>query len=539
MPKQQRRHFSLTSLAEKMAKERGIEYETPQKMSKELFDVLLKEGELATILYEGGEDLTPTQLKKVKEAARKQTKEQIESMALDLAMSPGYQAFVTMPLVKKILGETASPKQKTEEKPQEQKPVITPGPAEDKKKSKKSKKKDPEVNTVSPKIIVPLKQNDSEADIFAKIYNLMEVEYKEDHEELEKNKKLKLKEQQKKEDRTKKIVELFGGKYEKKKYIEEKKENWWNKFIKLFLVAGGLATLSTATMASDLLPEVPKFTDFFEDVVRGILDKMKDTFASVTGSISSGFKSLIGRGESVKGEYNQLVFPGKNAEPIQMPKKLTDMTLGEVYQLQDKMKAAGYPSTAVGKYQIIKGTLKEHADRLGFDDSVLFDEKTQDMLLESLLNKRGLQQFKRGRLSKEDFQTSLAQEWASIPVPRDMHVDDKYGSRDLKAGESYYKGINGNKASPAISQDMLDQLLNKVRAEGEEELAIPAAVPVPDKMGSADAKLQENTSMMDIPARVSSSTLNNTTNVFTGDTNYLVTTPIQSDKPIFMVKQYG
>src|SRR5262245_40082067 len=61
-------------------------------------------------------------------------------------------------------------------------------------------------------------------------------------------------------------------------------------------------------------------------------------------------------------------------------KPLTKMTVKEVQKLQQEMKAKGMASTAVGRYQFRRPTLKEAADKLGVNENALFDEKLQDQM---------------------------------------------------------------------------------------------------------------------------------------------------------------
>lgn len=71
---------------------------------------------------------------------------------------------------------------------------------------------------------------------------------------------------------------------------------------------------------------------------------------------------------------------------------LTGMTLDQVLALQKRMLAHpdnGYNSSAVGRYQITKRTLKSLMGELGLTGDRLFDENTQDELARALLRRRG------------------------------------------------------------------------------------------------------------------------------------------------------
>jgi len=115
---------------------------------------------------------------------------------------------------------------------------------------------------------------------------------------------------------------------------------------------------------------------------------------------------LIGELES-SDNYNVL-FGGEE-------KPLTKMTIKEVYDLQQDMIAQGKGSSAVGRYQFLRATLKETVDKLGINENSLFDEKLQDKLARSRLEFRGFEKFKAGKISADDFIKQLANEWAALP----------------------------------------------------------------------------------------------------------------------------
>lgn len=106
---------------------------------------------------------------------------------------------------------------------------------------------------------------------------------------------------------------------------------------------------------------------------------------------------------------------------------LTEMTLDEVERMQGRMRASGAPSTAVGRYQIKKSTLRELRGRLRLRGDELMDKDMQDRLGRELLRKRGIDRYLSGRVSAARFQDNLANEWASIPVSSTGR--SRYGQR--------------------------------------------------------------------------------------------------------------
>lgn len=147
---------------------------------------------------------------------------------------------------------------------------------------------------------------------------------------------------------------------------------------------------------------------------------------SVTQGKLGQILNFIAKYES-NGNYN-IILGGKTAP-------LTTMTIAQVYNLQDQMKAAGRESTAVGRYQFIKGTLAECVNGLNLDiNKTLFDEKTQDaLIIYRLRATRGLDNWLNGSMNDEQFLTSLSKEFASMPSP-------------AKGGGSFYAGVGSNKA---------------------------------------------------------------------------------------------
>lgn len=149
---------------------------------------------------------------------------------------------------------------------------------------------------------------------------------------------------------------------------------------------------------------------------------------------SKALLDLIAKGESGSAGYNAMnqgtrnnqILGSGNSEKI-IGKKLTDMTIAEIMQRGKKPVGDEDRIFAAGRYQIIPETLKGLIASGVAKPSDKFDEATQDKLGTALLERRGLSRFQQGKMSSEEFQNSLAQEWASLPTT---------------AGKSYYGGAN-------------------------------------------------------------------------------------------------
>ena len=164
------------------------------------------------------------------------------------------------------------------------------------------------------------------------------------------------------------------------------------------------------------------------------------------GPISNQDKSLldfIGKFESKGGDYNILYgkYKGKTEKP------LTEMTISEVFELQEKMKSSG--SSAVGAHQFVNGTLREEVEKQGISLDTKFTPQVQDTIILSRLKKmRGFDKFLSGEKTVKEFALELSKEFASMPNP--------------KTGKSYYDGDGLNKSLTSV--DEVIKMLNDIKA---------------------------------------------------------------------------
>jgi hypothetical protein len=132
--------------------------------------------------------------------------------------------------------------------------------------------------------------------------------------------------------------------------------------------------------------------------------------------------SLIAAHES-DNNYNAYIGHSQNT-PAQL--NVTGMTLDQVLQWQRSAIASGkYPSTAIGKYQIIMPTMQGLIKTMGLSGDTVYSPELQDQMAMQLLKERGYDQFKAGTMSAGTFQDNIAKEWASMPT---------------SAGNGYYAG---------------------------------------------------------------------------------------------------
>jgi len=165
--------------------------------------------------------------------------------------------------------------------------------------------------------------------------------------------------------------------------------------------------------------------------------------APSTGGIEGRLLGLIGGIEAPQG-YDQ-VYGGSKIQP---PRPITTMTVGEVLAWQDKSVRAGSKSSAAGRYQIIRSTLRSLVSRGHVRTSDTFSRSTQDRLGTVLLKRRGLDDYKAGKISKYQFGQNLSKEWASLPA---ISKDKRGRTAD---GQSYYAGDGLNHALTTRSRLM-------------------------------------------------------------------------------------
>jgi len=144
---------------------------------------------------------------------------------------------------------------------------------------------------------------------------------------------------------------------------------------------------------------------------------------------SKGLLDAIAKSEGTyKTGYDTEYLYGKYGENR---KKFDEMTIGEVLDYQDKMVAKQssqkLKSSAVGRYQMLRQTIRDEMKHSGYTTTDLFTPEVQDKLMLSRLKRlRGYDDWKSGKIKDDDFVYNLSKEFASIANP--------------KTGKSYYPG---------------------------------------------------------------------------------------------------
>lgn len=164
--------------------------------------------------------------------------------------------------------------------------------------------------------------------------------------------------------------------------------------------------------------------------------------APPTGGVQA-LLDYLGRAESNNNYNAYYAHAGNKDDP-----RLTSMLLGNVVDWQRNFVRGGSPSSAAGKYQIIRRTLQGLIAEMNLDATrVRFNSEVQDAMARHLLKRRKLDDYQARRITTEAFALNIAMEWASMPV-----ISAVKGSRGftLEPGQSYYAGDGLNKSLVGI-----------------------------------------------------------------------------------------
>jgi len=141
---------------------------------------------------------------------------------------------------------------------------------------------------------------------------------------------------------------------------------------------------------------------------------------------------LVAKGEAVQGAD-----PYSSLWPSTSDPMIPQYTLAQIDQYQTDRIRAGFKSSAIGRYQFIRSTLREVVVLSGLPGTIRFSPDVQDyLIILRLKDLRKLDQWKSGSISDLDFQLELAKEFASVPVPYNLQGANGFVSK----GQSYYSG---------------------------------------------------------------------------------------------------
>ncbi|MCX5577242.1 M15 family metallopeptidase [Kaistia terrae] len=184
----------------------------------------------------------------------------------------------------------------------------------------------------------------------------------------------------------------------------------------------------------------------------------------------NGYNETLGYGAYTGGDVN-----------------LVGMTLDQVDAMQTKMlrhKNNRWNSSASGRYQIVRTTLRSLRKDLGLKGNEMFDEKMQDRMAMHLLERRGLSKWQAGQMDDKTFLNNLSAEWASLPKANGRGTYK--GQRAAATPQQVIKALHGG--PPGHSSERLTASLGSPNAP-----RAYAKIPDVDGEGRAGqvAKFQE------------------------------------------------
>jgi len=143
---------------------------------------------------------------------------------------------------------------------------------------------------------------------------------------------------------------------------------------------------------------------------------------------------------------------------------LVSMTLNQIDALQTKM--LKHPknklrSSALGRYQIIRTTLRTLRQLMGLTGAELFDRDCQDRMACFLLGQRGVDKYLAGRLKEDTLLFNLAMEWASLPTP---------------AGKGFYGGQHAAVQPARVRQALAEVKRRHAAGQPGPKEVVPEAV---------------------------------------------------------------
>jgi conjugal transfer mating pair stabilization protein TraG len=139
---------------------------------------------------------------------------------------------------------------------------------------------------------------------------------------------------------------------------------------------------------------------------------------------SSRLLETVAKGES-NGNYNAYYGKADNTEI-----EFTSMSVKEVMAWQKNYLKKGSRSSAVGKYQFLRTTLDGLVKEQKISKDAKFDKNLQDRLAVALLERRGLNEYMHGKITRDEFAHNLSKEWAALPKVIGKNPDASYYEGD-------------------------------------------------------------------------------------------------------------
>lgn len=503
--------------------------ETSRTMDDDTFNELFNAGDYDLILMDGGTDLTPSQMAKMKAKGKQDSEEKLQKMAFDLASSAGYKEMMLLPILSRVMGQVAGKTKVTDKKQEVTQPNVEPKVE----KKETTPKLESKHTTVASEPIQNLEEGDSESDILNKMFNFMKEDYNWKNEKHKKDTAYKKKLMEDEANRSDELLGLFTTKKVKgiKRGKKEAKE-----------VSKEVVKKPTAEKVPTKEPTKPSAIS-----ERPISIRPSTIIAGAAAIGLAGVAAKISASES-KGSTTQAnIVQGTSKKEHQIvkgnvdvttgkvfEKSLNEMTVGEAVELGKRRGKyyKGKGGSALGKYQFIPGTLADTAKKLygeGWENHLFDDQAQEDINLAFLYSNAE-------RLQK-----------AGLPVSdASLYMMHFFGNPTQAA-----KVLNGNdsdkmsdilgpfasKQNPSVAALTVGEYKKRYLSKYDFkpiDISMENKVPVSEKP-QIPTKLKPETGKK--PPEVSVSNVNN--NVYHGGTSYNVVQAEQNNNPVILDKQYN
>ncbi|WP_235915153.1 hypothetical protein [Brucella anthropi] len=159
---------------------------------------------------------------------------------------------------------------------------------------------------------------------------------------------------------------------------------------------------------------------------------------------------------------------------------LVSMTLQEVDALPTRMlkhPVNSFNSSALGRYQIVRTTLRTIRKTLKLPATALFDADMQDRCACYLLGLRGIDKYLAGRLSEDTLIDNLAREWASLPTI---------------SGKGAYAGQSAAVKPDRVRQALADAKRRHQEAQPLREIVVEKEIDKPVVPISVEAEIRKH-----------------------------------------------
>ena len=165
---------------------------------------------------------------------------------------------------------------------------------------------------------------------------------------------------------------------------------------------------------------------------------------------------------------------------IRPPRPITQMTVDDVLKWQSSIRGS-VVSTATGSYQFIYTTLLDLVDRRKVvARSAKMDAATQDRLAIALMV--GLQDWKDGQISDEEFGYGLSKVWASMPIMLDGEKVSSGGTGNPDS--AYYGGVATNPSTARKPASFIKDALVRSKTGETQENEDTQATMTPDQLAA-------------------------------------------------------